>query len=130
LTLLDTHVWLWWLSDPRALSEPARHRIAEAEREAAVAVSAISAWEAAMLVTKGRLELSMAIDDLITHCERLPVMRFLPITARIATASVHLERLHADPADRLIVATARTYNATLVTKDDRLRRLDAVRTVW
>jgi len=130
VTLLDTHVWLWWLSDASVLSAAARARIAQAERDATVAVSAISAWEAAMLVMKRRLVLTLTIEDLITSCERLPVMRFLPVTARIAAASVQLDSLHADPADRLIVATARAFNATLVTKDERLLAHSGVRTAW
>ena len=74
--------------------------------------------------------LTLSIEELITSCERLPVMRFLPVTARIAAAAVQLDALHADAADRLIVATARALNATLVTKDERLLACDGVRTAW
>jgi len=83
-----------------------------------------------MLVMKGRLVLALGIEELILNCERLPVMRFLPVIARIAAASVQLDALHADPAYRLIVATARAFNATLVTKDKRLLACDNARTAW
>ena len=130
MILLDTHAWLWWLGDPGLLSGPARERIASAERDATVAVSAISAWEAAVLVKKGRLELTLSVAELVAHCERLPVLRFLPVTPRIGIGSVALEPLHPDPADRLIVATARAHNAILVTKDARLLAFDGIRTLW
>jgi PIN domain nuclease of toxin-antitoxin system len=130
LTLLDTHAWLWWVSEPHHLGSGARDRIAAAERDGAVCVSAISAWEVAMLVAKARLELTMSVDDLVATCERLPVMRFLPITARIAAASADLVNLHPDPADRFIVATARAHNAVLVTKDARLHAYEGIRAVW
>lgn len=130
MTLLDTHAWLWWLSEPERLSATARQRIEAAEHEAAIVVSAISVWELAMLVAKGRLVLSMSVDDLLANCEGLPVMRFLPVTARIAAASVQIEGLHPDPADRIIVATARANNAVLVSKDERLLAYPGARTVW
>ena len=130
MILLDTHAWLWWLSDPDRLSLPARRRIADARENGVVAVSAISAWEAAILVRKGRLELRLAVGDIVAACSRLPFFRFVPIGAGIAVASVELDGLHPDPADRLIVATARHEGLDLVTKDERLPRWPGATTVW
>ena len=77
-----------------------------------------------------RLGLALPLDDLLTHCESLAGLRFLNVTPRIALASVALEPLHADLADRLIAATALAQRATLVTKDERLHTLVGLPRVW
>ena len=130
MIVADTHAWLWWLAGDQALSRAASHAMDRAREDAALGVSAISVWEAAMLVKEGRLVLALPLDDLVARCETLPGLRFLPVTPRIALASVALERLHADPADRLIAATALAHGASLVTKDERLHALDGLTSVW
>lgn len=130
MTLLDTHVWLWWLSSPALLSRSASKAIESARSTSSLAVSSISVWEMAMLVKKGRVVLDMSPSDLLTHCERLPFLRFVPVSTRIALRSGDLEPFHADPADRMIVATALHHGAKLVTKDRRIRRLQEATTVW
>ena len=90
----------------------------------------MSAWEAAMLVKKGRLELTLGVEELIYHCEGLPFFSFVPITPRIAVLSVQLEPFHADPADRLIVATAMHYGGLLITSDSKIHNFAQVRAVW
>jgi PIN domain nuclease of toxin-antitoxin system len=128
--VLDTHAWLWWLSDPGRIPSRTRSRIDAAMDDGALAVSAISAWEVAMLVAKGRLALAMPVDALVTACEQMPGFSLLPLTARIAASAASLALPHPDPADRFITATALAANATLVTKDERLRASDLVRTDW
>jgi PIN domain nuclease of toxin-antitoxin system len=130
VTFLDTHAWLWWLSDPSLLSERARERIASATEFGSLAVASICAWEAAMLVKKGRLELTLAVDDLVSHCEALSFFRFIPLTATIGVKAVDLEPFLSDSADRIIVATTSHCGGTLVTKDERIRRFRKVRTLW
>ena len=130
MIVADTHAWLWWLSGDDALSPGARAALDRAFDDAALGVSAISVWEAAMLVKRGRLALALPVDDLVGHCESLAGLRFLSVTPRIALASVALEPLHADPADRLIAATALAYGATLVTKDERLRAVAGLASLW
>ena len=130
MILLDTHAWLWWLSDPSRLSHRAAQRIEAARADGVVAISTISAWEAALLVQKGRLELRLPVRDVVAACERLPFFRFVPIGAEIAIAAVELGGLHADPADRLIIATARHEGLELVTKDERLQAWPGVTTTW
>jgi PIN domain nuclease of toxin-antitoxin system len=83
-----------------------------------------------MMVKKGRLALSLPLEALLAHCERLPMLRFVPVDHRVAVAATELEPLHADPADRIIVATARSLAATLVTKDERLHAFEGVRCAW
>ncbi len=130
MTLLDTHTWLWWLSSPELLSAEASRRIDAARQEANLVVSAFSVWEAAMLVKKGRLDPRMPLDEVVASCEQLPFLAFLPVTPRIAIDAVSLEPLHADPADRLIVATARAHNAVVVTKDRALHAFPGLVCVW
>lgn len=130
MTLLDTHVWLWWLHDPAKLSASARSTVDSARDSSSLAVSTMSVWELALLVKKGRLELRLSPADIVAHCERLGFLSFLSVTAPIALGAISLEPFHSDPADRLIVATAIHTGATLVTKDERIRDSGAVPTVW
>lgn len=130
MIVLDTHAWLWWLSDPSRIPARTRARVDAALADGALGVAAISAWEVAMLVAKGRLELALPVDELVAACERLPGFTLLPLTARVAVAAAGLTLPHPDPADRFIVATARAANATLVTKDEVLRASSLVRTAW
>jgi len=128
--VLDTHVWLWWLSDPAKLSQPARETIEDAVAGDAIALSAISAWELAMLVQRGRLALDRRPIDFVAATEALPFVHVVDVDPRIAVDSVSLDLPHRDPADRMIAATARQLRAPLVTKDARLREWGGVETVW
>lgn len=84
-----------------------------------------------MLVSRGRLTLTRAVADWVSHIERLRQVRFVPVTNRIAIESVQLpEPLHKDPADRLILATARTFGCAVVTADQKLRDYEPVETIW
>jgi PIN domain nuclease of toxin-antitoxin system len=131
LIVLDTHAWLWWLSDPDKLSRRARTAIDASLGSAAVHVSSISAWEVTLLVRKGRLTLRLAADEWIARSEALSFLRFVPLDNRIAVRSNSLPApIHDDPADRMIVATALVLGASLVTKDARLRRYRPVKTIW
>ncbi|MFH1176900.1 MAG: type II toxin-antitoxin system VapC family toxin [Acidobacteriota bacterium] len=131
MILLDTHAWVWWVAEPRLLSARARETIDGAVSSEGVAVSAISAWEVAMLTKRGRLELTLEVEDWITSSERLPFLTIVPIDARIAVRAVTLPPpLHDDPADRIIAATSLALDARLVTKDRRLRAYPPLRTVW
>jgi len=129
--LLDTHAWIWWVSDPGLLSAAAQRAIDEAREEGAVGVSSISAWEVGMLVAKGRLELTTGVEEWVAKSETIPFLRFLPVDNAVAIRSVMLPGvLHPDPADRIIVATAMQQQTALVTKDARLQAYPHVRTVW
>jgi PIN domain nuclease of toxin-antitoxin system len=131
MIVLDTHTWLWWISNPELLSEPASQVIEKAVREKSVHISSISSWEVAMLVQKGRLQLSMDVRDWVLRSEALPFLTFLPVDNAIAVQSTRLPgELHGDPADRIIIATAQFLGAELVTKDNKIREYPYVKTVW
>ena len=131
MIVLDTHVWLWWVSNPTLLSASARKTIDHEMADGEISISSISAWEVAILVKKGRLDLTMSAEDWIARSEALPFLRFIPVDNRIALKSANLPgQLHDDPADRIIIATTIMLGGTLITKDDKIRKYLHVRTVW
>jgi PIN domain nuclease of toxin-antitoxin system len=131
LIVLDTHAWVWWVNGSPDLSGRARRTIDEVIQHEAALVSCISSWEVAMLVARGRLDLSLDVREWIARTEALPFLRFVPVDNQIAVRAVLLPRtIHPDPADRLIVATALVAGASLITKDARLRRSAELTTVW
>ena len=131
MIVLDTHAWVWWVANPEQLSPSARQRIDSEAAKGPVLVSSISAWEVALLVRKGRLELTMDVEDWIAKSESLPILNFIPVDNRIAVLSNHLPgELHDDPADRIITATTLTLDATLITRDQKLQDYPHLETFW
>ena len=131
MIVLDTHTLLWWVNDPTTLSAPAKKTIDAAVGSKSVHVSCISSWEIALLVECGRLRLALDVRDWLCRCEALPFLSFVAVSNAIAVESVRLPEFpHADPADRIIAATALSLGAALVTKDDKLRNYPHVKTIW
>ena len=119
--LLDTHAWIWLVNGDDSLSAPARKAIAHAATRAQVYVSAISAWEIGLLEAKGRIRLGRDALAWISEAVSRPGMSLVPLTPEIAVASSRLPGyLHGDPADRILIATARVLPATLITHDARI----------
>lgn len=133
MIVLDTHALLWWVNGDPQLSQSALKAI-EQELQAEdgeILISAITAWEIALLVEKGRLTLSMTTDAWLETVEEIEGVRFVAVDAATAVESTRLPgEFHKDPADRMIVALARHYNAELVTADDKITAYRHVRTVW
>jgi len=125
--LLDTHVWLWWLSKPSLLSKTASREIEKADR---IGICSISCFEVAIAVAKGRISIDRSILDWLETAVAQPKVELLQITPRIAARASQLGGFHGDPADRLITATAMMESADLVTKDTRIRKYTAVPTIW
>jgi PIN domain nuclease of toxin-antitoxin system len=130
--VLDTHTLLWWASGDKAQLSAAATQAIEGELNGGqIVVSSISAWELAMLVAKGRVALSMDIGEWLSVVSQIEAVRFVPVDNEIAVKSIELPgAFHKDPADRLIVATARKLAAPLVTVDDKIRDYPHVRTIW
>ena len=128
--LLDTHVWVWWLTGESGLSARERNAL---DREAAAGqlrVSAISLWEAQMLHAKGRLELPLSFSTWLQRAADPQMITTLPLDLDVVLALDRLPaRFHGDPADRLIVATARARDLPLATYDTAIRRSRAVK-LW
>jgi PIN domain nuclease of toxin-antitoxin system len=119
--LLDTHVLVWLLAGSMRLGTGARQRIQQAAEQDGLLVSAITPWEIAMLVSKGRLALDRDVGEWIQAGLALPGIRLEPLSPEIAVASTRLPgELHGDPADRIIAATARHLAVALVTDDAQL----------
>ena len=122
LLLLDTHCWLWaQLGRLDHLSRHAVSAIRAAESTGNLRISVISVWELGMFEGRGRVALPMNIRSWVAEALTKPGISLLPLTPEIAVESSNLPGdLHGDPADRIIAATARAWNATLLTKDQRL----------
>lgn len=119
--LLDTHVWVWLMLGDERLSNARRKTIERAAVRDAVRVSIISVWEIAMLAAKGRLILDCDCANWVQAALAAPGLSLAELTPAIAVASAALPgRLHADPADRIIIATARVTDAVLVTADQAI----------
>ena len=129
MILLDTHTWIWWVDGSTQLSQRAKGTIDTAAADSGLYLSSISAWEVAMLVHKGKLQLTMDVDIWVAHTEALPFVTFVPISNRIAIQSVTLP-IHPDPADRIIIATALSLGATIVTKDSKMSAYANIQTIW
>ncbi|HEX9593952.1 MAG TPA: type II toxin-antitoxin system VapC family toxin [bacterium] len=126
--VLDTHAWIWWVTESPKVSRKARRAINEAD---GLGVHPISCWEVAMLVAKGRLALSLDVAEWVIQALRRPKIRLLPFPAEQAVLATRLPGdLHADPADRFIVAACLAGGLPLVTKDEAIRAWGHVETVW
>lgn len=132
MIVLDTPVLLWWAAGQHERLTARALQAIEAESTGGpVLVSAISAWEIAMRVRAGRLALSMDVADWLAVVERIEPLRFVAVDNALAVNSVRLPgEFHQDPADRLVVATARRYAVPLVTADEKILAYPHVRTLW
>lgn len=131
MILLDTHVVIWDALAPNRLSTTAQQAMAQANQQDGMLIADISLWEIAMLVQKGRIQISTNCQTFITLLLQANKLRVVAISPLIATQSVQLPGVvNKDPADRLIVATALIEKAVLVTADLNLQTSGAVPTLW
>jgi len=130
--VLDTHALIWWVTgNDTQISAGATAAIQAEMNGGDIVVSSISAWEIAMLVKAGRLALSMDVAEWLTVAEEIEAVRFVPVDNEIGVKSTELPgEFHKDPADRIIVATARKLAAPLVTADEKIRAYPHIRTIW
>ena len=130
MILLDTHVLIWWANGEHERLSAAAIAAIEAEEQQRL-VSAISCWEVAMLVERGRLGLSVDMERWLNLVASVPRLQLLPLSPAVAVASTRLPgTFHADPADRFLVAQARHLNIALVTADSKIRAYPHVRSLW
>ncbi len=122
--LLDTHILLWWRLDSKRLSRVQVRTLQDLEgRQEPIAISAISLWEIAMLSARGRIEIVGPLQSWLEEIEGHALIEVIPLSARIVAESVRLgSDFHNDPADQMIVATARLHGLSLITSDERIRR--------
>lgn len=119
--LLDTHVLIWLLEDSTRISDAVYTKVQQAADEDQLLVSAITPWEIAFLTAKGKLTLRRDVSEWLDAALALPGIRLEPLSPAITAASTRLPgEIHADPADRILVATARHTDAVLVTADQQI----------
>jgi PIN domain nuclease of toxin-antitoxin system len=120
MILLDTHIWIWWSENSPRLSARDAALIA-ANLAGGIAVSVISCWETAKLVSLGRLVLSDPVGDWIDGTLARPGVGLIAMTPQIAVEACRLPApFHKDPADEILVATARVLNIPILTADRRI----------
>lgn len=127
--LLDTHIWLWMVDDLQQIPERILPIVSSAENYP-LCLSAISVWEVAKKVSLGKLQISIPIRDWIMKATRSPFIDLVPLSIDISLESTMLPgAFHRDPADQMIVATARHLDLTLLTTDQRILDYRHVKTV-
>jgi PIN domain nuclease of toxin-antitoxin system len=126
--VLDTHAWVWWLTKPVKLGKKAARAIAKAT---GLGIPAICVWEIAMKAEARKLRFDRPydvwLDEALVSDSRIEL---LPLIPRVSVLAVRVIWEHADPADRIIVATAQVHDAALVTADERIRESGLVRCIW
>lgn len=116
--LLDTHIWLWSVLEPERLSRRVRSVLENEDNE--LWLSPVSTWELVLLIEKGRVVLNMDVEAWTAATMRKAPLKEAPITHEVALETRHVRLPHQDPADRILVATARVFDLTLITADKRL----------
>ncbi len=129
--VLDTHVWVWWHMHPKKLSKRVRSIISHPDQYEELLLSAISPWEFSKLLEKKRIGISCDPAEWIREALEMPKLRLVPLTPTLSYRSTTLPPpFHEDPADQIIVATAREEKATVMTKDKLLQEYTHLRTFW
>ena len=129
--LLDTHTWIWWNMRPQNLSQRVKTLISDSSKYDELLLSAISPWEFSKLLERGRLGISCHPEEWISLALDMPKIRLVHLSPILAYRSTVLPKpFHSDPADQIIVATAREENATVLTKDKNILTYDHVRSLW
>jgi PIN domain nuclease of toxin-antitoxin system len=128
--LVDTHVAVWLALEPSRISRKARAAIDDARASATgLGLADISLWELTMLVSKGRIRLTVGLESFLTEIENRFVI--VPLTAQVCVRALSLPAAYPkDPADRIIAATALVEGVPLLTADHQIQRSKTVQTIW
>ncbi len=127
MIILDTHIWVWWVHGDPILSESTLSLL-DSSSETGIGISAISCWEVAKLVERERLTLPCPVLDWMRQALSYPGVRLIDLSPRICVESTRLPgEFHRDPADQIIVATARVLDAPLLTVDGKIQAYPHVR---
>ncbi len=117
--------------NPKMLSPKVKSLISTSKRYKELLLSAISPWEFSKLIEKGRIGISIDPEEWINQAVEMPFLRLVPLSPILSYRSTILPKpFHDDPADQIIVATAREENATILTKDKRIQKYNHVLSLW
>jgi PIN domain nuclease of toxin-antitoxin system len=122
--LLDTHIWLWIHREPWKLTSEVNHALADPEND--LWLSPVSVWELVVLLEKKRVSLREDLGHWVEKSKKELSLREAPFSWEVANEIPFTQLVHRDPADRFLVATAKAYQLTLVTADERLLRVPAL----
>jgi PIN domain nuclease of toxin-antitoxin system len=128
MILLDTCALIWWTLDPEQLSAKARAKCA-AIASAGASISAISLWEISVKLRRKKLSIGLPFEEYVRRIGSLGSLTVVPVNEAIIVRGHGLRWDHRDPADRLIVATALSLNAPIVTTDERIKAFYK-RVIW
>ena len=129
MIILDTHAWIWHVQGDKRL-KPGTQKIIQGHEYLGIGVSAISLWEVAKAVEYGGLNLPVPVEDWLHTAVSYPGAQVLPLTVHIATESTQLPgHFHNDPADQIIVATARVHDCALITYDSKILKYKHVKLI-
>jgi PIN domain nuclease of toxin-antitoxin system len=129
MIILDTHIWIWWVHGDPKLSQSANQFI-QAHEATGLGISAISCWEVAKLVEYQRLKLPYGVLDWLNQALAYPGITLIELMPEIVVASTQLTGFHRDPADQIIVATAKVYGCPLVTVDTKIIDYPDIQTIF
>ncbi|MBE9184026.1 type II toxin-antitoxin system VapC family toxin [Microcoleus sp. LEGE 07076] len=121
-------IWVWWVDKNARLTQKHQDRIQQYQSQG-LGVSIISCWEVAKLVELGRLTLSLAVDEWLAAALAYPGVQQLELTIPIIIQSTKLTGFHPDPADQLIVATAKIHRCPVLTADAKILAYPEVQTL-
>lgn len=128
MILLDTHTLVWLASDPAQLSPAAQAAIRA--HSASLHISVVSAWEISFLEKRGRLKLPLPPDDYLTRAIAHHGLIELPLSRRVAHASVALPDIHNDPFDRILIAECHARGLSLISRDAVIPGYPGVQVIW
>lgn len=119
--LMDTHIWYWFVIGDKSLTSKMVDLINQAALDDSLFLSSFSVWEIAMMENKGRVSFKLPTLQWVEEALKEVPIQLVPLYPAIAVESCHLIDFHGDPADRIIVATARVENLTLMTRDKKIQ---------
>ncbi len=126
MIVIDTHIWIWWASELPDL-KPRYRELLESNRSGGLGVSVISIWEISKKYQLGKLGLNRSFDVWLKDALALPDLRLVDLSHEILVESTRLpDGFRSDPADEIIVATARMLNVPLLTADEKLLNYEHV----
>lgn len=131
MILLDTHVLVWAVAEPKRLSRAAASAIRRGHAGGGLGISAITLWELALLFSRGHVRAPGTVEDSIQLMIDSAGVSVRPLTPTVAALAAQFpEDYSRDPADRIIGATARAEGLTLITRDEQIRKSRLLKTIW